>query len=242
MPMSYAIHDKGLPTAINWITRDAHGKNLPISTRLEMLRLRKWQIKTTVESAKGKNLVKALIELDRLTDVLHIPIQVKERAAVIYRKALDSGLVKGRSIPSIVAATLYAACRVTETPRTLGEVASVSSAKKRDIARSYRILLKELDIKMPVEDPVRCVSKIASKVKIPIKTERTAIRILGEAKQRGLVIGKKPIGMAATALYVACVLDDVRKTQKEIAKAANVTDVTLRSRFNGFKKGLRLRI
>ena len=242
-PMSYSIHDKGLPTVIDRITRDARGTKLPISTRLEMLRLRKWQIKTTVKSSKDRNLARAMTELDRLTDNLHIPVQVKERAAIIYRKALDNGLVRGRSISAIAAAaTLYAACRVTETPRTLREVASVSSAKKKDVTRYYRLLLKELDIKMPVEDPVRCISKIALKVKIPTKTERTAIRILGEAKQRGLVTGKKPMGLAATALYIACVLDDVRKTQKEIAEAANVTEVTVRNRQKGLRKALELNV
>jgi len=241
-PISYSMHDKGLSTVIDRINRDAYGKQLPISTRLEMLRLRKWQIRTRVHSSIDRNLAQAMAELDRLTDNLHIPSQVKERAAVIYRKALDSGLVRGRSIAAIAAAALYAACRATETPRTLKEVATASSVKRKDVARCYRLLLRELDIRMPVEDPVRCVSKIASKVRIPIKTQRTAIKILGEAKKRGVVSGKDPMGLAAAALYVACVLDDVKKTQKEIAEVANVTEVTVRNRYKGLKESLKLNI
>jgi transcription initiation factor TFIIB len=242
IPISYSMHDKGLSTVIDRINRDAYGKQLPISTRLEMLRLRKWQIRTRVHSSIDRNLAQAMAELDRLTDNLHIPSQVKERAAVIYRKALDSGLVRGRSIAAIAAAALYAACRATETPRTLKEVATASSVKRKDVARCYRLLLRELNIKMPVEDPVRCVSKIASKVRIPIKTQRTAIKILGEAKKRGVVSGKDPMGLAAAALYVACVLDDVKKTQKEIAEVANVTEVTVRNRYKGLKESLKLNI
>lgn len=242
IPISYSMHDKGLSTVIDRINRDAYGKQLPISTRLEMLRLRKWQIRTRVHSSIDRNLAQAMAELDRLTDNLHIPSQVKERAAVIYRKALDSGLVRGRSIAAIAAAALYAACRATETPRTLKEVATASSVKRKDVARCYRLLLRELDIRMPVEDPVRCVSKIASKVRIPIKTQRTAIKILGEAKKRGVVSGKDPMGLAAAALYVACVLDDVKKTQKEIAEVANVTEVTVRNRYKGLKESLKLNI
>jgi len=242
IPISYSMHDKGLSTVIDRINRDAYGKQLPISTRLEMLRLRKWQIRTRVHSSIDRNLAQAMAELDRLTDNLHIPSQVKERAAVIYRKALDSGLVRGRSIAAIAAAALYAACRATETPRTLKEVAAASSVKRKDVARCYRLLLRELNIKMPVEDPVRCVSKIASKVRIPIKTQRTAIKILGEAKKRGVVSGKDPMGLAAAALYVACVLDDVKKTQKEIAEVANVTEVTVRNRYKGLKESLKLNI
>ena len=242
IPISFSMHDKGLSTVIDRINRDAYGKQLPISTRLEMLRLRKWQIRTRVHSSIDRNLAQAMAELDRLTDNLHIPSQVKERAAVIYRKSLDNGLVRGRSIAAIAAAALYAACRATETPRTLKEVAAASSVKRKDVARCYRLLLRELNIKMPVEDPIRCVSKIASKVRIPIKTQRTAIKILGEAKKRGIVSGKDPMGLAAAALYVACVLDGVKKTQKEIAEVANVTEVTVRNRYKGLKESLKLNI
>ncbi len=183
VPISFSVHDKGLSTVIDRVNRDAYGRQLPLSTRLEMLRLRKWQIRTRIHSSVDRNLAQAMAELDRLTDRLHIPASVKERAAIIYRKALDSGLVRGRSIVAIAAASLYAACRATETPRTLKEVAAASRIKKKDVARCYRLLLRELDIRMPVEDPVRCVSKIASKVAISMKTQRSAIRSL--RKHRG---------------------------------------------------------
>ncbi len=241
MPTSYSRHDKGLSTVIDRINRDAYGKQLPISTRLKMLKLRQWQIRTGAYSSRDRNLAQAMSELDRLTDILHIPAQVKERAAVIYRKALNNGLVRGRSIAAISAASLYAACRATETPRTLKEVTASSNVrKKKDVARCYRLLLKELDIKMPVEDPVRCVSKIASKVKIHVKTQGTAIKVLGEVKQRRVVSGKDPMGLAAAALYIACVLDDIKITQKEIAEVANVTEVTVRNRYKGLKNTLKL--
>ena len=242
IPTSYSMYDKGLSTVIDRINHDAFGKKLSISTIRKMLRLRRWQIRTRINSYHAKNLAQALAELARLTDNLHIPAQVKERAAIIYRKALDSGLVRGRSIAAIVAAALYAACRSTEIPRTLKEVASASSVKKKDVAHYYRLLLKELDIRMPVEDPVRCISKIASKVKIPFKTQRAGIKILREAKQRGVVSGKNPMGLAAAALYIACVLDDVKKSQKEIAEVANVTEVTVRNRYKGLKETLQLNV
>ncbi len=242
IPISYSIHDKGLSTVIDRVNRDAYGRQLPLSTRLEMLKLRKWQIRTRVHSSVDRNLAQAMAELDRLTDRLHIPAPVKERAAVIYRKALDSGLVRGRSIAAIAAAALYAACRATETPRTLKEVASASRIRKKDVARCYRLLIRELDMKMPVEDPIRCVSKIASKVGITMKTQRRAIDVLEEAQRKGMVAGKDPMGLAAAALYVACVLEQEKKTQKEIAEVAKVTEVTVRNRYKGIKETLNLDI
>ncbi|MBS7650534.1 MAG: transcription initiation factor IIB [Halobacteria archaeon] len=242
VPISFSVHDKGLSTVIDRVNRDAYGRQLPLDTRLEMLRLRKWQIRTRIHSSADRNLAQAMAELDRLTDKLHIPSSVKERAAVIYRKALDNGLVRGRSIAAIAAASLYAACRATETPRTLKEVAAASRIRKKDVARCYRLLLRELEIRMPVEDPIRCVSKIASKVSISMKTQRTAIKILKEARRVGIAAGKDPMGLAAAALYVACVLEGEKKTQKDIAEVANVTEVTVRNRYKGLKEALNLNV
>ncbi len=242
-PIFYSMHDKGLSTTIDRIDRDAHGKQLPISTMLEMRRLRKLQIRTGAISSIDKNLVKAMGELNRLKDKLCIPLHVKEKAAVIYRKALENGLVRGRSIMAVVSAALYIACRATETPRTLKEVASVSGAREeKAVARCYRRLIREMDIRVPSEDPVRCISKIGSKVNIPTKTQRAAIKILWEAREKGVVSGKNPGGLAAAALYIACVLDGVKGTQKKMAEAANVTEVTVRNRYRGLKETLKLNI
>jgi transcription initiation factor TFIIB len=123
IPASYSVYDKGLSTAIGRVDRDAFGRKLPLSTRLQMWRLRKWQIRSRVHSSVDRNLAQAMAELDRLSDKSYIPAPVKEKAAVIYRKALDKGLVRGRSIAAIIAASLYAACRTTGTPRTLREIA-----------------------------------------------------------------------------------------------------------------------
>ncbi len=244
IPTSFSIHDKGLSTVIDRVNRDAFGRQLPFETRMEMLRLRKWQIRTRVHSSSDRNLAQAMAELDRLTDRLHVPANVKEDSAVVYRKALDSGLVRGRSIAAIAAASLYAACRSSETPRTLKEVASASRIKKKDVARCYRLLLRELEMSlemsMPVEDPIRCISKIASRAEITIQTQQSAIQVLKDARNKGVVAGKDPMGLAAAALYVACVLQGEKKTQKEIAEIANVTEVTVRNRYKGLKDALGL--
>ncbi len=242
LPISYAIHDKGLSTSINRVNRDAYGRRLPLSTRLHMLRLRRWQTRMRVGSSAERNLSQAMAELDRLTDKLHIPGPIKEKAAVIYRKALNIGLVRGRSIAAITASALYAACRSTGTPRTLKEISSATRIRKKDVSRCYRLLLRELDMKMPVEDPVRCVPKIANKVDLATRTERRAIKILKQAKKKGIVAGKDPMGLAAAALYVACVFEGEKKTQRDFAEGANVTEVTVRNRYKGLKDALQLNV
>ncbi|MGA2628566.1 MAG: transcription initiation factor IIB [Candidatus Bathyarchaeia archaeon] len=240
MPTTFSIHDKGLSTVIDRVNRDASGRQLPLARRLEMLRLRKWQIRTRVHSSAERNLAQAMAELDRLTDMLHIPASIKERAAMVYRKALDKSLVRGRAIAAITAASLYAACRMSETPRTLKDVSAASRIRKKDVARCYRLLVRELDLRMPVVDPVKCISKIATKVEISMLTQHRAIRIINEAKKKGIVTGKDPMGLAAASLYVACVLEREKKTQKEIAEVANVTEVTVRNRYKGLKESLNI--
>jgi len=240
IPTSFSVHDKGLSTAIGRVDRDAFGRKLPLQTRLQMWRLRKWQIRSRVHSSVDRNLAQAMAELDRLSDKSYIPPSVKEKAAVIYRKALDKGLVRGRSIAAIAAASLYAACRDTGTPRTLREIAEASLVDKKDVARCYRLLLRELGVQMPIADPLTYISKIAERTGISGRTQGLAIQILSDAKHRRAAAGKDPMGLAAAALYLACLQNNEKKTQKDIAEAAGVTEVTVRNRYKTLKRQLGL--
>ena len=240
MPTSYSIHDKGLSTAISQVDRDAFGRKLPLSTRVQMWRLRKWQIRSRVHSSVDRNLAQAMAELERLSSKVSISAPIKEKAAVAYRKALDKGLVRGRSINAIAAASLYAACRKSGSPRSLREIAEASLVDKKDVARCYRLLLQELDFHMPTSDPMTYVSKIAEKTGISGKTQGAAIAILRMARQQRVSAGKDPMGLAAAALYIACLQNTEKETQKDIAEAAGVTEVTVRNRYKDLLKKLHL--
>jgi transcription initiation factor TFIIB len=181
-------------------------------------------------------------ELERLSDKLNIPSAAKARAAMIYRKALDEDLVKGRSIAAVLAASLYAACRLAQLPKSLDEFSEASTRDKREISRCYRLLLRRLHIKMPTHDPLEYVSKIGGDVEIPGEIQGLAIRLLREAHAKGLVSGKDPRGVAAAILYIASKLKDKHVTQKEIAEAAGITEVTIRNRKRGLLEGLKLEI
>ena len=238
-PLSFAVHDNGLTTVIG---KDAYGSNTPLNTRLQMLRLRKWQVRSRVHSYTDRNLAQAMLELDRLSDKLHIPPTIKEKAAIIYRKALNQGLVRGRSISTIAAAALYAACRMTQTPRTLREITGVSTIDEKDIARCYRLMLRELSIQMPIPDAQLGVPKIAAKVGVGEKTQQKAVEILRRAEKLKITAGKGPMGLAAAALYIACQMTNEKRTQKMIADAAGVTGATIRNRYKGLKDILELEV
>ena len=156
-PTSLTRHDKGLSTVINPANKDATGRPLSSSMKTTITRLRTWDSRSQSKTNEDRNLRQALSELDRLKDKLTLSSNVLEKAAYIYRKTLERKLVRGRSISAMIAASLYAACRETETPRTLKDVAEAANVKRKDIARCYRLLYKELELKMPVVNSVSCI-------------------------------------------------------------------------------------
>ena len=169
-------------------------------------------------------------ELQRLSEKLHISPSVKEMAAVIYRKALNKRLVRGRNIAAIVAGSLYAACRFTKIPRTLKEIAEASLRDRKEIARDYRLIVQTLKMKMPIDNATDYVTKIAEKAGVSIDVEGLAIKIIRDVRNKHVAMGKDPTGLAAAALYIASKLKKEKITQSRLAKAANVTEVTIRNR------------
>ncbi len=232
---SLAMHDMGLSTVIGAANKDATGKSLSSSMRSIIERLRTWDSRTQAHSSSERNLRQALNEMYKIKDKLALTDAVIEKAAYIYRKALDKKLVQGRSITAMMASALYAACRNAETPRTLKDIADVINIPKGSIADVYRVLVKELDLRIPVVDPAQCVAKIASKIKISEKTKRYAIKIIRKSQQEGTAAGKDPMGLAAAALYLGCVKTGEFHTQEQLAVAANITEVTIRNRCKGLK-------
>jgi len=223
--------DKGLSTTF-LPYKDIYGRSLPMREHLKMMRLRNWNIRSRVNSSAERNLSQAMNELIHLSDKLHIPASVEENAALLYRKVLGKDLIRGRSIKSFAASALYAACRLTRTPRSLKEVAEASTKSRKDISKCYRLLQRELEVNMPVDDPAKYVSKIASKAGLSQKTQNKAMQLLQEAKKRKAIVGKGPISMAAATLYIAANMNGETITQREIAEAAGVTEVTIKNRYH----------
>ncbi len=238
MPTSITSFDMGLSTVIGSSNRDASGSSLSGHMKSTMDRVRLWDKRSQASTSFDRNLRQAFNEMKMFAEKLAVRDEVIERSAYIYRKAVEAGVTRGRSIIQISAAALYAACRDMEVPRTLKDVAAVSNVSKKDLARSYRILVKEMDLQMPVPDPVKSVSRIASRAGVDERTKRRALEILVKAHQKEIVAGKDPMGLAAAALYVASTLNANGKTQKDIADAAAITEVTLRNRYKGLRLAL----
>lgn len=232
------MHDMGLSTVIDSSNRDSSGKPLAASIKSSIERLRTWDSRTQAATSTDRNLRQALNEMDKLKTKMGLTDVVIEKAAYIYRKAMEKKLVRGRSIQGLVAACLYAACRDTETPRTLDDISKSINIRRKDVARCYRLIYRELELQMPVVDPVKGISRIASEARLIEPTKRRAVVILNQAKESGLVAGKDPMGIAAAALYLACLENGEERSQKDISNASGVTEVTIRNRCVGLRQML----
>ena len=233
-------HDMGLATIISRSNKDVTGKPLSSSMRNTIERLRMWDNRSQAYSAGDRNLRQAFSQLLGLKEKLALSDMIVEKTAYIYRKAHEKRITRGRSISAFLCATLYAACRETETPRTLKEISSASAVTLKQISKCYRILVERFDLRMPVVDPIGCISRIANKIGVSEKTKRDAIAILREYERIVTTAGKSPMVVAATAVYIAITKNSEGFTQRDVARAANVTEVAIRNRTAAIRDAVKL--
>jgi transcription initiation factor TFIIB len=230
-PTTQTMHDKGLTTTIDWKDKDAYGRSISSRKRSQMHRLRKWQERIRTKDAGERNLQFALSEIDRMASALGVPRSVREVASVIYRRALNEDLIRGRSIEGVATSALYAACRQEGIPRSLDEVAEVSRVPQKEIGRTYRYISQELGLELKPVDPKQLVPRFASALGLSEEVQAKATEIIDVSAEQGLLSGKSPTGFAAAAIYAASLLCNEKKTQREVADVAQVTEVTIRNRY-----------
>jgi transcription initiation factor TFIIB len=239
-PTSLAFHDMGLSTVIGKEATDASGNAIDTGTRMRMSRLRTWDNRSQVHSPTERSLQKAFSILSRLKDRLGLPNHITEKAAYTYRKAQDRGLVRGDTVDSVLAASIYVAARQSGVPRTLDEISEISNVKLKHAARSYRRIVTQLDIKAPIIDPSKYIMKVANKLGFDEKIKRKALELMEKAQKKNILVGKDPVSMAASILYLVNVDEGHHKTQSEIAKEAGTTEVTVRNRSKELRQKLGL--
>lgn len=225
-PSSFTKHDKGMGTVIG---SKAEIHKLPTNLKRKFLRYEKWHTRSS--TALERNLKYALVELRRMASILNVPASVEEEAARLYNLAVRKNLVRGRSMESVVVAALYVAARRYGLPRSLNEICKNTNINKRELGKTYRFMTRELAVKLLPSTPKDYIPKFASELGFSAETQTKAIEILQQAEDVQLTSGRGPTGLAAAALYVASLLTNEKRTQREIANVVGVTEVTIRNRY-----------
>ncbi|MBI5061693.1 MAG: transcription initiation factor IIB [Candidatus Aenigmarchaeota archaeon] len=241
-PLKYMSPNKGLVTEIDQYNRDSKGGKIAPAQQAQLYRIRKWHKRASVSNSVERNLSIALTELNRVSSHLGLNESIREGSALLYRRCVEKGLIRGRQIESVVSAVIYAVCRQCGIPRTLDEIADASEISKKEIGRTYRLVMQELGLRIPLTNPRLCIARFVNDLRLSGETQNKAVEILNHAIEKKLISGRGPIGVAAASVYIASVMTGERRTQKEVADIAGVTEVTIRNRYRELIKFLGLRI
>jgi transcription initiation factor TFIIB len=223
-----SIDDKGLSTVIGSQNKDATGNLISPYMRHTFNRLRTWDSRSKTDTVE-RSLRSAFVILNTLKSKLDLSDAIIERAAYLYRKAIAKKITRGRTISGIMLASLYAACRETNAPRTLQDIASAGNITVKDLSRHYRVLFNTLGLHLESYNSTDFVSRIASTVELSEKTKRDALDLLFKAKEKGITDGKNPMSLASAALYLSCIINEEKATQKDLASASGISGVTIRN-------------
>ena len=234
---SLTMYDKGLSTVIG-ANKDFSGNALPRKTKYEFNRLRTWD-----QRSKSKNtatLSKAFTLLHGMKTKLGIPDNAVERAAYIYRKIVSAKLTRGRTMTSLISASLYAACRENNIPRTLDDIANVGNVERRTLSRDLRTIIRKLELNLNQYDTASFISKISNNMNLKEKIKRDALEILKRCEKAEITAGKHPVAQAAASLYISCIMNGEKISQKKFSTESGISDVTIRNRVVLIKKTLKL--
>lgn len=229
-PLSNLQHDYGFGTVM-WGSTDAHGRSVGAGNLSQLKRMQKWDRRSKFRRGTERNLATALTEIRRMASGLDVPKSVQEIAGRYYRSAAEKNLIRGRSIDSVAAASLYAALRATGVPRSLEEIAGVSKADRREIGRVYKVVSHALGLSLAPVTPESYIPRFASRLRLEPPTEAMALQFVKEAVLREVISGKDPKSVASAALYIACILKGETRTQRDVSEATGVTEVTIRNRY-----------
>ncbi len=229
-PANPMIPDKGLSTEIPVATKDAHGKSLSTEARVRFYRMRMLHNQVRQSKRGERSLGEGLKQVDRFSSLMRLPSSIREEAAVIYRKAAQQGVVRGRSIAIIAAASIYVACRLHGFPRTLREIVETLKLDRKKLSRTYTILNRELRLRIPTTSPADYLPRISEALELRPATRAMASRMIGDLAADPTFASMLPTGTVAGAVYIASILCDDRRSQDEISKASGVSEVTLRNR------------
>ena len=214
----------------------SHDATLNLKFRDRLVEM--WRRAAGVSDSTEERLALAFSEILKIGSILSLPIDVLEKASTMYKTIVEKGLVKGRKMRILSVAAVYLACKQVKLPHTLNEVAKSSGIDRREVGRGYRFLIRKLGCTISPVKPSRYLRKFADRIAISEKTEQIIDKILNASEGLKLTNGRDPMGVLAASSYIASRLTGEKKTQREIAEIARITEATIRNRCKELTKRL----
>ena len=220
-----------LTTVISPVPRDARGNRVRGPDQRMYERLRRLQHRSAYAGPGERALPDVVRVLNRLAAALDLPKTVREEAALLCRKALDRNLLRGRSTETVVAAAVYAACRIDGVPRTLEELETVTGTPRKTLGRVYRTIRRKIGVAVPAPQPGEYVRRFCSVLGLSTAAEAEALRILRAFEDEADAQSLAPAGTTAAAVYLAARACGESRSQGAVARVSGISEVTLRNRY-----------
>ena len=119
------------------------------------------------------------------------------------------------------------ACRQEGVPRTFKEIEAVSTFSKKEIGRCFKLIQKAHEISVDIINADDFIARFCSTLDLDMEIQNAATHIAKKSVDLDIVSGRTPISVAAASIYMASQASDDRKTQREIADIATISDKTL---------------
>jgi len=103
-------------------------------------------------------------------------------------------------------------------PRTLDEIARHSRVNKKELGRCYRLILRELDVQIPIASPIDFIPRFGAELSLSGRTQRRAAEIVDLARKSGITAGKDPTGLAASCSSATGAASELLRIQESFVR------------------------
>ena len=235
--LTLKLADMGLSTFIEKSNKDSTGKSLSLENTRIFHRLRLWDKHSRYKS-EHQSFNKAFITLDAIKSKLGLPEVVVEKSAYLFRKTASKNFLSGRSTIGILCAIVYLSCRLTNTPRTLQDVANAGNVKRKSLQRVYRFLTRELEVNPDAFNPMDFVERISKSIGCGYKTRRDSLKLMEIVQNLGIGTSKNPMAVAAAVVHLSVIKNKEKIRQIRISEVSGISAVTIRDRAKDIRKKL----
>jgi transcription initiation factor TFIIB len=185
-----------------------------------------------------KNLVTALQYISKTAIDLSLPNTALEKGTLTYKRIIEEGFLKGRSMKAVCATAIYVGCKQSKTAITIRDIAHYTKISPRKISHNYRSIIKHLKVSVQTTSVSNYASEIATRLQLSAQNKEVMEKILEASDSSKHFAGKAPTGIACAAIYVSSLLVGEKRTQREIGETARITEMTIRSRIRELEKYL----